>query len=303
MFVTLITDCKDGNALGRSLTRLSTLFDCNITSVGVNGWDADLEAAGNLIDILDASAGEKGVILVNVAPRHKSGKKWPNGTPFGYFHYKETLVVISIDGLTLSLVKKLKLVDEINLMDIPTVMNSLKQQAIVDQELVDHIIHTQFRSFEFVPRVAAWISQGIEIPSEKYALTNVPDAPNAIWWIDNFGNIKTTLLPEDVSFEPGKIISLQTSLRGAELSKDSATKQSDQQEQSNEITFAPYLREGGDPSNTVKLTCYNRLKDVPEKEPALIIGSSGLGANRFLEIIVQGISAQNHFQLKSGQEI
>ena len=97
MFVTLITDCKDDNALGRSTTRLSTLFDCNITTIGVNGWDADLEAAGNLIDMLDASEGKKGVILVNVAPRHKSGKKWPNGTPFGYFHYKDTLVVISVD--------------------------------------------------------------------------------------------------------------------------------------------------------------------------------------------------------------
>ena len=118
MFVTLITDCKDDNALGRSTTRLSTLFECNITTIGVNGWDADLEAAGNLIDVLDASEGKKGVVLVNVAPRHRSGKKWPNGTPFAYFHYKETLVVTSIDGLTLSLVKKFNLVDRVNVMDI-----------------------------------------------------------------------------------------------------------------------------------------------------------------------------------------
>lgn len=292
MFVTLITDCKDDNALGRSTTRLSTLFECNITTIGVNGWDADLEAAGNLIDMLDASEGKKGVILVNVAPRHKSGKKWPNGTPFGYFHYKETLVVISVDGKTLSLVKKFGLIDHVKVMDIPTVMKSLYEQRIISEELVEHVMHTQFRSFEFLPRVAAWLTEGQEIPSEKYDLKEVPDAPQAIWWIDNFGNIKTTLFPEEVDFKTGK-----------------------------EITFSPYSREGGNPSNKpklldgssiepeirdrvdLKLICYNRLKDVPEKEPALIIGSSGLGDKRFLEIVVQGVSAEKQFNLKSGQEI
>ena len=264
MFVTLITDCKDDNALGRSTTRLSTLFDCNITTIGVNGWDADLEAAGNLIDMLDASEGKKGVILVNVAPRHKSGKKWPNGTPFGYFHYKDTLVVISVDGQTLSLVKKFGLVDHVNVMDIPTVMQSLYEQKIISQELVDHVMHTQFRSFEFLPRVASWLTEGQEIPFEKYDLKEVPDAPHAIWWIDNFGNVKTTLFPEEVDFKAGNKVILKKDL---------------------------------------ELTCYNRLKDVPEKTPALIIGSSGLGDKRFLEIVVQGVSAQNHFKLKPGQEI
>lgn len=263
MFVTLITDCKDDNALGRSTTRLSTLFECNVTTIGVNGWDADLEAAGNLIDMLDASEGKKGVILVNVAPRHKSGKKWPNGTPFGYFHYKETLVVISVDGLTMSLVKKLGIVNHVNVMDIPTVMKYLKQQRIVAKDLVEHISHTQFRSFEFLPRVAAWLAEGIEIPSEKYPLKNVPHVPKAIWWIDNFGNSKTTLLPEDIGFKAGKLVII------------------------------------GD----LKLKSYNRLKDVPEGKPALIIGSSGLDEKRFLEIVVQGKSAEKELNLKSGQEI
>lgn len=263
MFVTLITDCKDDNALGRSLTRISTLFNCNITAVGVNGWDADLEAAGNLIDILDASEGKSGVIMVNVAPRHKSGKKWPNGTPFGYFYYKETLVVISVDGLTLSLVKKLGLVDQVYMLDIPTVVKSLQDGKVITKESANHIIHTQFRSFEFLPRVAAWILEGFDIPSEKYSLDQVSDVPQSIWWIDNFGNCKITLLPEEVNFEAYKKVKLKN----------------------------------------LELTCYSRLKDVPEGESALIIGSSGLGDKRFLEIVVQGKSAKAHFGFKSGQVI
>lgn len=263
MFVTLITDCKDDNALGRSVTRLSTLFDCNVATIGVNGWDADLEAAGNLIDMLDASEGKKGVILVNVAPRHRSGKKWPNGTPFAYFHYKETLVVISIDGLSLSLVKKLGVGSSVNLMDIPTVMKALKDRGVIDQVLEDHVVNTQFRSFEFLPRVAAWLMEGIDIPSEEYLLTEISDAPKAIWWIDNFGNCKTTLLESDVVFEVGKKIK----------------------------------------TNVGELVCYNRLKDVEDSHEALIIGSSGLGEKRFLEIVVQGVSAKDHFKLELGDMI
>lgn len=289
MFITLITDCKDDNALGRSTTRLSTLFECNITTIGVNGWDADLEAAGNLIDVLDASEGKKGVVLVNVAPRHKAAKKWPNGTPFGCFNYKETLVVISVDGLSLSLVKKLGIVDSVNVMDIPNVMDFLLEQNVIDEELAEQIKHTQFRSFEFLPRVASWLTDGLKIPSEKYLIKEVSDAPNAIWWIDNFGNIKTTLIPEDVDFKVGQTANVKPFSRGGHSTLRDETSGSDSK--------------SGNPSNNLQLKCYNRLKDVPDHQEALIIGSSGLGEKRFLEIVVQGKSAADHFNVKSGQEI
>ncbi len=263
MFAAIITDCKDDNALGRSKVRLSQYIQCPITTVGVNGWDADLEAAGNLIDLLDASEGKPGVIIVNVAPRHNQGKKWPNGTPFCYFHHKETLVVSSIDGLTLSLIKKFGIIKEVNLMDIPTVLKSLENRRVINQELVDHISLTQFRSFEFLPRVAGWLLDGLEIPAEKYSLSNVEDAPNAVWWIDNFGNAKTTIFEQEVDFEEGKSV----------------------------------LTKVGD------LKCFRRLKDVPDEHEALIIGSSGLGDRRFLEIVVQGKSAKDHFKIISGQDI
>lgn len=208
MYITIITDCKDDNAKTRQTTRLSTLFSQPINFIGV---DSDLEASGNLIDIIDASNSEEGIILVNVAPRHKEAKKWENGTPFGYFHYKNTLIISSIDGLTLSLVKKFNLTESINLMGIPEVLKSLLKQNIIDQNLYEHIVHTQFRSFEFVPRVAKWLSEDIKIPSTKYSLTEIKDAPNAIWWIDNFGNCKTTLtkndieVSEDINTKVGKL--------------------------------------------------------------------------------------------------
>jgi hypothetical protein len=136
MFVTIINDCNDANVFGRQLTRAAVLFNTPVIPVGVHN---ELEAAGNLIDILDAAGGEKGVILVNVAPRHGSAKKWPNGTPFAYFYVGKTLVVASIDGVTLSLIKKLNIVDSVNLMDIPTVLDHLLAEKTIHKTLRDHI--------------------------------------------------------------------------------------------------------------------------------------------------------------------
>ncbi len=261
MFVTLITDCKDDNALGRSTTRLAALFPgSHLTTMGV---DSDLEAAGNLIDALDAAGGGKGVILVNVAPRQKEAKKWSNGTPFGFFYCQKTLVISSIDGLTLSLVKKLKIADQINLLDIPEVVNKLAEDGVITKVLADHIIHTQFRSFEFLPRVAKWLLGGLKIPHTPYPPNEICDAPAAIWWVDNFGNCKTTLLPEDINFSEGKKI--QTS-------------------------FGEFVY-------------HNRLKDVPDDQQGIIIGSSGLANKRFLEIVVQGQSASKVLNIKSSDVI
>lgn len=246
--------------MGRQTVRAAQILEWPVIPVGV---DSDLEAAGNLIDLLDASEGKRGVILVNVAPRHKEGKKWENGTPFAYFHYKETLIVASISGLTLSLIKKFKIVDHVNLMDIPTVLESLKKQGIIDQNGIDHIRHTQFRSFEFLPKIAGWIMDGLDIPSEKYMLDEVPDAPKAIWWIDNFGNCKTTLTEEDIDQNSGETIKLKLG----------------------------------------NFKIYTRLKDVPDQEKALIIGSSGLKEKRFLEIVIQGISASHELGITTQMEV
>ncbi|NBD73895.1 hypothetical protein GVX82_02540 [Patescibacteria group bacterium] len=252
MHVTIINDCHDENAAARQLTRVGRLFpQASVSLAGVSDY-GDLSAAGMLIDVLDAGRGGQGVVLVNVAPRHKGSKKWPNGTPFGYFRFEDTLVVSSVDGLTLSLVKKLGVAGEIHVLDVPTVAPILAHEGVIDEEHAAHLLETQFRSFDFTPFAAAALAHDVELPSEELSLGDVSDAPAAIWWVDNFGNCKTTLLPQDVGFVPGRRITL------------------------------------GDQS----LTCYGHLKDVPKGEAAPIEGSSGLPGRRFLEIVVQGGRAE-----------
>lgn len=274
MFLTIINDSRDQNAFGRQQTRAISLFGCAVTTVGVRD---DLEAAGNLVDILDAGEGHEGVVLVNVAPRQKNGKKSEhgsvgfvgtevlkkeNGSPFGYFWHGKTLVVSSIDGVTLSLVKKLGIADQINVLDIAATGKALVEKGIISAEVADCMATTQFRSYEFLPRVAQWIANGEPIVSVGESLL-APEIPKAVWWIDSFGNAKTTLLSGDVPFVEGKEI---------------------------QTCFGSLL-------------CVTSLKDVPDGVAAIVIGSSGIGDRRFLEIFVQGESAAERFGLICGSPV
>jgi SAM hydroxide adenosyltransferase C-terminal domain len=263
MFITIINDCRDENTMGRQATRAMQLFGngISIATVGI-GW-SELEGAGNVIDMLDAASGEEGIIMVNVAPRHGRGKKWPNGTPFGYFRYKKTLIIATIAEQCLSLVKKFGITDSIAVTDVPTVVDKMIKRGRLDTSLRDRIAKSQFRSFDYMPRLAKWLYDGEEIPHEEYAIKDVEDAPKAVWWVDNFGNCKTTLLPEDIGHQDRK--KLQTKFG--------------------------------------EITCYTHLKDVPNGEAGLTIGSSGLDDKRFVELVVQGASAAKKFDLAPGDEI
>lgn len=264
MFISIINDCNDQNAMNRQGTRAASFFNAPVSTLGVSDFghegSGELEAAGNLIDTLDASEAGEGVILVNVANRHGKGKKWPNGTPFGYFYFRDTLIISTIDGYCLSLIKKMKLTDTINVLDVPTVMDEAIKQELYPAEFRQVVVDTQFRSYEFIPRVAKWLKAGVKLPSTPMPIEQIETAPDCIWWVDNFGNCVTTLFPEDIGFEAGKKI---------------------------KTVFG-------------EITCYNRLKDVPNGETALIIGSSGMGNRRFIGFVIQGKSAAAKYGVKTG---
>lgn len=263
MHITVINDCADPNVEGRQLSRLGVLSpQASLAFVGVKSY-GDLEASGNLIDVLDAMEGKKGVVLVNVAPRHKGSAHWPNGTPFCYFYYKETVVVATVDGLTLSLVKKLRLVESVSVMEISEVVRDMHEKGLIEKELVEYLPHTQFRSFDFSPRVGVAMLSGYLPPASEYAIAEIQDAPSAVWWVDNFGNVKTTLLPEEIDFTPGE--ERETALG--------------------------------------KFRCFERLSYVPKGEAGLIVGSSGILDSRFLEIVIQGERASEVLGIEVGDVV
>lgn len=253
--------------MNRQATRAASFFNAPVSKLGVTDFgepgSGEIEAAGNIIDTLDAAQDSPGVLLVNVAIRHGKGKRFPNGTPFGYFTYKDTFVFASIDGYILSLVKKMGLADTLHVFDIPTVMDAMIEKGLFPAEQRELIVDSQFRSYEFLPRVAKWVTDGVEVPSKPHAISEVVDMPNCVWWIDNFGNCITSILPEDIGFEPGKTISTQFG----------------------------------------EVTCYKKLKDVPNGEKGLIIGSSGLGLDRFVWLVIQGGNFAKEHNVVTGSEV
>lgn len=264
MQISIINDCFDENARLRQISRTGSLFpNAGVECFAVR---SELEAAGFLVDALDAFEGREGIIMANVAPRSGKAKKWKNGTPFGYTRVGNTLVVSSVDGLVLSLIKKLGLIPELFVLDIEEVMSFISD-AELDPENKKRIINTQFRSFNFLPRAADWVYRGYDLPRQNLELSEIADAPQAAWLIDNFGNIKTTLIRDEFSLESGAEVEL--TIKGEKCT----------------------------------LPFYERLKDLPDKAMGLVEGSSGIGSRRFLEIIRQGGNAAVELDLETGDEI
>ncbi len=264
MHLTLINDCSCENALGRQVARAALLTDASVYPIGVSAYDS-LAAGGNLIDALDAHEGRMSGVLVNVAPRHGEGKQWENGTPFCYFVHGSTVVVATVGGYTLSLVRKLGIVEKVSVVDIHSVLKKMAWEHIIDQEQLAAVSETQFRSYDFAPRLLSYLLHGNEAPATLATFDDlgVSLPPHAVWHIDNFGNVKTTLLPDEVGFAHGKRILLSTG----------------------------------------EFMCYEHLSDVPDGEAGIIVGSSGIGPHRFLEIVVQGGRANEFLNIALGDEV
>jgi hypothetical protein len=197
MVLTLITDCADGNARGRQESRLQALFGQQPSSFipipGTLDDAATLEASGNIVDVLDAVGESEAVVLANVAPRSGEEHKWGNGTPFGYFRYKNALVCTTISGSMLALPKKLGLIDAYHVFDMEKTLESMVAGGMIDTAEAVRIAASQFRSFDFLPRVAHWLHGGGAVVTTPLALSELRDAGARVWTIDNFGNAKTTL--------------------------------------------------------------------------------------------------------------
>jgi hypothetical protein len=240
-----ISDCSDDNVRARYAARIAATTP-QAGPVQFIGVISDLEAAGNLVDVLDGLEESEAIIFVNVAPRGTLKTQWPNGTPFGYLQWNNAHIFTTIDGYTLSLLKKITDVPlDVQVFDISAVVPYLTK----DTALQEHITKSQFRSFDFLPRIAGYILAGNRVPT--LALNSIPQAPTAIWWTDNFGNAKTSILADELKNKPGEVVPITIN------------------------------------GKTHHVPFYNSLKDLPHGQIGIYVGSSGFGTKRFLEITKQ----------------
>lgn len=262
MQLTIINDCQDQNAKLRQVSRAGSYFKS--ASVNCFGVSSELEAAGFLLDAIDAFEGREGIILANVAPRNGSAHRWKNGTPFGYFWHEKTLVVTTVDGMILALAKRYGIIKKLYLLEIQEVLKVINAKELSDQEK-NRIAASQFRSYDFLPRAAYWIKKKINLPKKEFDLSLIPEVSNKIWFTDNFGNAKTTI--DSASIRERKNADLRIN------------------------------------DKTVNFNYYKCLRDLKDGETGLVRGSSGVFENRFLEIMTQGKNTANLLSLKIGDDV
>lgn len=269
----VITDCCDANAILRQAAAWPLLAKTDQpTTVQINGA---IEGSGMLVDALVEVRGSKAVIFCQSAPRDFSCVTGGNGTNFGYFWHQKTLVLVSLGGPMLSQVIATGLLPkdaEVWQLSIPEVLAEAVRQKKLEAAEAEVIRRTQFRSLKFAPRVAGWIIEGVAIPKSRFDLSSVSKLGNRVWWVDNFGNCKTSVRLSDVPrFAEGVVV---------------------------EVSFGkPVVHE---------LVCYHDLRSVPVGQAALVVGSSGLEGDEFLELVVQGVhsgSAAKEFGLVVGSEV
>jgi hypothetical protein len=260
--------CSNGSV--RQAARFQTLFGITPHMVGISHG---LEAALCLVDTLDAVLGvdpeANGVIAVNKAPREGIGKQFPNGPPFCYFYVGRILVVSTYHSGELSLLKSVGLLNgEVHTMDIPTVVEWARKRELISVDKAESIPQSSFRSFEFVPLALMWIQKGLPVPSTPISKGEEgflePPEPS-VSCVDKWAH--------------GKYGNCKLTI----LDKDARIRQS---------------------VAGMKTRFFSRLKDVPDdRQPALIVGSSGYGKHRFLELVVQGGNAGKILGLEAGSSV
>jgi hypothetical protein len=275
-----VNDCQDDDARTRLTARSSEILGQPAGFVGVHN---DLEGAGGIITALDSLNGashptsrrHRNVILANWAPRNGDGAQYENGSPFCYFWYQGTLVVTTLQGRMLSLVKKFGLVDEVHVLDTRETLNALWQDGMISSAEEARIGDTQFRSLEFSPRIAAYLLRHKRMKgAQKLSLEEVPDAGGVVWHVDRFAeyaNCKTTLTLKDVTINTA------------------------------DTSQGPYGSIATKRFGTVPF--FPSLALAPEGVPSIVVGSSGLGEDRFLEVVINGGSAGKHFDVSVGDEV
>lgn len=185
--ITLITDCGDPNAEGRQ--RVECQLATGLPLTAFIHARRDIAAAGEVATIVAQLRGRPGVVVVNAAPRNGSAREYPNGSPFGYLWYEETLIVGTVACQGLSLLPHFGFGDVVNVVDIPMVA---PQIFTGNPEVAQSVLTTQFRSLEFVPHLVAYLLRHSRIRSKAQRITPAAEGVYA-WCVDNFGNVKLTL--------------------------------------------------------------------------------------------------------------
>ena len=252
MQIFIISDCTDVNVLARY--KAAFFRECPRSIIECVPTKHVLEAAGTGVDLINELRGQRGAVFINFAPRRDADKKngLSNGPDFVYFFVGKTLVVTS---------------------NTPSIFGVLHHFGVPYENIRlidcndDRFEKTQFRSGQIIPLVVKEILTG-EYVGQQCEVEN-QCVKNRIWFVDNFGNCKTTIR-DGISGYFARSLHLDDKF----------------------VFF-----------NEDKLPYYYGLTDVPDGTPACIYGSSGYQDESAAELVIKGGSFAKRYGVKVGDEI
>lgn len=189
--IIVINDVCDENGRVKQQARCHNLLGVVPIFLGVKD---DAEAAGEIVDQFANLQGAPGLIIAQSAPRTTETNK-TNGTSFCYFWVADTLFITSVKGRILSLVKKLGLVESVNL---------IKSDEAIVAVGIEKERDSQFRSLEWLFAFAKHLLAGNELVHEVVSIQDFPDASAYVWHIDEWhghakwGNCKLSITEDEL---------------------------------------------------------------------------------------------------------
>ncbi len=257
MKIHVFTDCVDKkNAKKRQIERYESLFPgAKVKCKKLNSKNYVPVLTG-AIDVMDAVrfGAVPYIFIFNIASRTET--QYKNGAPFCFAKLGRSLIIGT--PWSFCMLKKLGVLNEVHITDVFEVCKNFVTKAEARR-----IAESQFRSFDYVPFLAKWLSENKNVPSKILKLSKV-EIKEQVWHIDCFKNAKTTI-PN--SFLKGR----------------------------KNGTFVK--------TEYGQLPFYRRLADVPVGTLAITQGSSGYSKFRFAEIVINGGKAAKRLGLKVGSEV
>lgn len=253
------TDCSDNNAKARVFAHLSEQLKQFNFDIAVYGERNVQDIAFNIFSLVSFWKEKKikgNIVVGNYAPR---SEKYPNGAPFLLTMIEENYIIGN--EKTFALLKKIDFLYPLRIVEID-ILNTLNMHF--PKEDCIKLSKTQFRSLEVLPLIINLIIRGKQIATKECLIKTNFFSTAEVIFVDNFGNIKTSMDRDDLIFKTNN---------------------------KNTIQILDY--EGPIPVR------YDYLSEVP-------VGSAGFvasGSSRFAEIVVNGGSAADFFNVKVGDQI
>jgi hypothetical protein len=253
------TDCSDNNAKARVFAHLSEQLKKFNFDIAVYGEKNVGDIAFDLYSIVSfwKEKNIKGNIVVgNYAPRSEN---YPNGAPFLLTMINQNYVIGNPE--TFYILKKIGLLNMLPVVEI-NILNTLELYFPEEESL--NLSQSQFRSLEVLPLLIYLIVNEKKIITKKYEFPIVAFSGSEIIFIDNFGNVKTSIKSHNFISLKG----LNTNLKIGDF-------------------------EGQSPSY------YWKLSDVPKGRAGFVVS----GSNDLVELVVNGGSAAEFYNIKVGDKI